>query len=74
MQRIRVLGTKPSFKRYFRAFSSEIEQQNTTTDVPVGGYAKAFNKFDNIKTEEPPKLQTFASLLRNSKFIDVSCM
>lgn len=71
IQRFRVLGRKTLFKKYLRVFSSETEQQSTT-DAPVGGYAKAFDKFENIKTEEAPKLQTFASLLRNSKFIDVS--
>lgn len=73
IQRIRILGRKPLLKKYYRAFSSETEQQSTT-ETPVGGYAKAFDKFENIKTEEAPKLQTFASLLRNSKFIDVIYM
>ncbi|CAG9861536.1 unnamed protein product [Phyllotreta striolata] len=38
----------------------------------VGGYAKAFEKFENIKDQnenEPP--QNFASLLRNSRLIDL---
>lgn len=43
-------------------------------DSKVGGFAKAFQKHsDSLKeepTNEPPK--TFAALLRNSKFIDVS--
>lgn len=74
IQRIRILSRHPFLKKSIRAFSSETDQQSTITDVPVGGYAKAFDKFENIKTQEPPKLQSFATLLRNSKFIDVSAV
>lgn len=46
----------------------------TENDAKVqGGYAKAYDKFENLKGEaEDKKPETFASLLRSSKFIDVS--
>ncbi|CAG9137190.1 unnamed protein product [Plutella xylostella] len=38
----------------------------------MGGFAKAFDKHSNIlNTEEPEEKHTFASLLRNSKLIDL---
>lgn len=40
---------------------------------PPGGYAKAFEKFETLNAPVEEKPATFASLLRNSKFIDVSC-
>lgn len=55
-----------------RVFSTESEQPSTTDEAKIGGYAKAFDKFEQINTKEPQKPQTFATLLRNSKFIDVS--
>jgi hypothetical protein len=39
-----------------------------------GGFAQAFKRYTSppeIKTQTPEKEETFASLLRNSKFIDV---
>lgn len=39
---------------------------------PKGGFAKAFDKQAQILQQEPVENQTFASLLRNSKLIDVS--
>lgn len=35
-------------------------------------YADAFNKFEGLQTVPKGQPQTFASLLKNSKFIDVS--
>lgn len=73
LQRIRICSRKStSTQKYLRTFSSESDQQNSVTGEKMGGYAKAFDKFENFKTEEPQKLQTFPSLLRNSKFVDVS--
>lgn len=70
---LRIFTRRPIVTPYcLRAFSIESENVNTATDNKVGGYAKAFDKFEQINTEEPEKPQTFASLLRNSKFIDVS--
>ncbi|KAF5295874.1 hypothetical protein FQR65_LT10361 [Abscondita terminalis] len=44
-----------------------------TTDVPEkhGGFAKAYDKFDTFTSDPKPQPDTFASLLRNSKFIDL---
>lgn len=41
-------------------------------EVKTSGYAKAYEKFESIKDTPSAPSQTFASLLRNSKFIDVS--
>lgn len=51
-----------------KTFSTEGEKTN------VSGFAKAFEKFQDIKEEPKEKVEpaTFASLLKNSKFIDVS--
>ncbi|XP_032528984.2 small ribosomal subunit protein bS1m [Danaus plexippus] len=38
---------------------------------PKGGFAKAFDKQAQILQQEPVENQTFASLLRNSKLIDL---
>ncbi|KAJ3662943.1 hypothetical protein Zmor_007257 [Zophobas morio] len=54
-----------------RTLSSEASGEKPP-DSKLGGYAQAFEKFETLKTEEskePP--QTFASLLRNSKFVDL---
>jgi hypothetical protein len=40
----------------------------------LGGFAQAFERYTSppdIKTQTPKKEETFASLLRTSKFIDV---
>jgi len=52
-----------------RLLSSDVSQDSP--QPKIGGYAEAFKKFEGIN--EPPKEepQTFASLLKNSKFIDL---
>lgn len=47
----------------------------TDSSGSKGGFARAFDKYTAPATpEQPPEdNQTFASLLRNSKFVDVSC-
>ncbi|XP_044270732.1 28S ribosomal protein S28, mitochondrial [Tribolium madens] len=56
---------------YSRLLSTEISDEKPAETKP-GSYAQAFEKFEGLKdgksTEKP---QTFASLLRNSKFIDL---
>lgn len=43
------------------------------TKADGGGYAKAYEKFENIKDEKDKNTpQNFTSLLRNSRLIDVS--
>ncbi|OWR47718.1 hypothetical protein KGM_215793 [Danaus plexippus plexippus] len=47
---------------------------NSTENIdssPKGGFAKAFDKQAQILQQEPVENQTFASLLRNSKLIDL---
>lgn len=44
----------------------------SNTEETVSGYAKAFEKFEGLTEQPQEKPATFASLLRNSKFIDVS--
>lgn len=72
LNRLRILNRQSLItKTCLRTFSSETDNLNTTTEVKISGYAKAFDKFEQIKDEPPQKEATFASLLRNSKFIDV---
>ncbi|KAJ8949987.1 hypothetical protein NQ318_002396 [Aromia moschata] len=54
-------------------FSTDIteEKPHESLEVKPGGYAKAFEKFENIKDNESEQPQTFASLLKNSRFIDL---
>lgn len=65
----RILINKYSLNNY-RAFSNE------ETTASVGGYAKAFDKFEEMKVtpKETEQSETFASLLRRSKFIDVDTL
>uniref|UniRef100_A0A1Q3FBR2 Putative mitochondrial ribosomal protein mrps35 n=1 Tax=Culex tarsalis TaxID=7177 RepID=A0A1Q3FBR2_CULTA len=53
--------------------ASNGDPQESTPEAKLGGFAKAFEKHSAPQTEsvdaEPPK--TFASLLRNSKFMDL---
>lgn len=56
--------TNKCLQNVCRAYSAE-ETSN------VSGYAKAFEKFEELKEQPKEKPATFASLLRSSKFIDV---
>lgn len=64
----------------FRLFSNTIdintsaEQQTQTKSTSIkGGFAKAFEKQSQLaETQDTEQSYTFASLLRNSKLIDVS--
>ncbi|XP_017771161.1 PREDICTED: 28S ribosomal protein S28, mitochondrial [Nicrophorus vespilloides] len=47
------------------------QDANKTENEQVGGYAKAFEKFENINEEPKAAPKSFSSLLRNSKFIDM---
>ncbi|CAH1178992.1 unnamed protein product [Phaedon cochleariae] len=55
-----------------RKLSNDVNNE-ITEKVESGGFAKSYEKFENIKdhNKSPPAHQTFASLLKNSKFIDV---
>ncbi|KAH8401197.1 hypothetical protein KR009_003568 [Drosophila setifemur] len=59
------------------AAKTETPEATTPADIPAqdskGGFARAFNKYTAPATpEQPPEdNQTFASLLRNSKFVDL---
>lgn len=54
-----------------RSLTTEISDEKPAETKP-GGYAQAFEKFESLKdTKSKAVPQTFASLLRNSKFIDV---
>lgn len=56
--------------RCFQNTSNEISQNEIVSEKR--GFAKSFEKQSQILQEEPVIHQTFASLLRNSKLIDVS--
>lgn len=60
------------FKDVCRCLSSELPSDNNP-DNKTSGYAKAFTKFDTLKEEPKDAPKTFAALLRQSKFVDVSC-
>lgn len=62
-----------------RNFSGKIDSEGETNnsevdgDKKVGSFAKAFEKFSQPEPEKQPEApQSFAKLLRNSKFVDVS--
>lgn len=68
--KIKHISQNSSWTCYQRLCSSNTPDQTSTYQ---GGYAKAFDKFETIKEpQEAP--QTFAALLRNSKFVDVCVM
>lgn len=54
--------------------NSEEQQQESESSTSKGGFARAFEKYTAPPTpaETPVDNQSFASLLRQSKFIDVS--
>ncbi|KAG5867453.1 hypothetical protein JTB14_018389 [Gonioctena quinquepunctata] len=55
-----------------RMFFSSESNVETPVKVEPGGYAKAYEKFETIKEDTNKTApQTFATLLRNSKFIDL---
>ncbi|KAK4872781.1 hypothetical protein RN001_014810 [Aquatica leii] len=54
-----------TFQRYL---STESPPENVEKQ---SGFAKAFEKFDHLNVEPTPQPETFTSLLRNSKFIDI---
>lgn len=55
---------------------AQIEMKNNTkaseTKVKLSGFAQSYEKFSSIDKKEPEIPQTFASLIRHSKFVDVS--
>lgn len=63
---------KPLLVHINRNFCEKIEVQPTSDGK--GGFAQAYDKHTaDLKEPEPKKdIRTFATLLRNSKFIDVS--
>ncbi|XP_057334419.1 28S ribosomal protein S28, mitochondrial [Microplitis mediator] len=48
-----------------------IDTSDSKDDNKLGGFAKAFDKFNQPEPEKIVEEKTFASLLRNSKFIDL---
>ncbi|KAJ8968766.1 hypothetical protein NQ314_002115 [Rhamnusium bicolor] len=58
-----------SYKIGSLLYSGDTNQENI--EVKSGGYAKAFKKFENIKEDSTETPQTFAYLLRHSKFVDL---
>lgn len=41
------------------------------TEIRLSGFAESFERFSHIDDKEPETPQTFASLIRHSKFVDV---
>lgn len=46
-------------------------EKSSEQNVVQGGFAKAYEKFQDINAPIKEVPQTFASLLKNSKFVDV---
>ncbi|XP_072385747.1 small ribosomal subunit protein bS1m [Diabrotica undecimpunctata] len=53
-----------------RSCSTNVKSETPVTSTS-GGYAQAFQKFETIKNPEDKTPQAFASLLRNSRLIDL---
>ncbi|XP_032671109.1 28S ribosomal protein S28, mitochondrial [Odontomachus brunneus] len=53
----------------------QVETKNNTeasgTKVKLSGFAQSYEKFSSINKKEPEIPQTFASLIRHSKFVDL---
>lgn len=60
--------------KLFNADTAGVEDAPKAEDETskVGGFAKYYEKQSQLFQEEPEQKQTFASLLRNSKLMDVS--
>ncbi|KAL3266548.1 hypothetical protein HHI36_010716 [Cryptolaemus montrouzieri] len=57
------------FKSQYKRFLSETVVSNTTEKQ--SGFAKSYEKFDDLNKETPQPSVTFENLLRNSRFIDM---
>lgn len=58
---------------WLEVYSSKQYSSTQATEPPKSStYADAFNKFEELQAIPKEQPQTFASLLKNSKFIDVS--
>lgn len=44
------------------------------SETKLSGFAQSYEKFSHIDDKKPEVPQTFASLLRNSKFVDASTL
>ncbi|XP_030752885.1 28S ribosomal protein S28, mitochondrial [Sitophilus oryzae] len=58
-----------NYNQYNRLLSVDAIEGKETNNV--GGYAESFKKFETINETPKEAPQTFASLLKNSKFIDL---
>ncbi|EFN76514.1 28S ribosomal protein S28, mitochondrial [Harpegnathos saltator] len=48
------------------------EAKASETEIKLGGFAQSYKKFSHIGEEKKPEIpQTFASLIRHSKFVDL---
>lgn len=52
--------------------TKENARETTEPDVKLSGFAQSYEKFSHIDDKKPETPQTFASLIRNSKFVDVN--
>lgn len=50
--------------------------ETSESEAKLSGFARSYKKFSHINDKKPKTAQTFASLIRNSKFVDVniSCL
>jgi len=61
-------------KTSLKPYSSDVKQEGKNEGSKLSGFAKSFIKHETLDLPKPTKApeENFASLLRNSKFIDVS--
>lgn len=51
---------------------TETKGSTEESETKLSGFAQSYEKFSHIDSKKPETPQTFASLIRNSKFVDVN--
>lgn len=59
-------------KKETQAETKENTKTTTEPEKRLSGFAQSFEKFSHIDAQVPETPKTFASLIRNSKFVDVN--
>lgn len=69
-----ILNRNPTLRCLVKHYSQDTPtSQDATSDQSTkSGFAKAFDKFENVGNKHKEKPQSFKELLMNSKFVDVS--
>lgn len=59
-------------KKETQAETKENTETTTGPEKKLSGFAQSYEKFSHINDKVPETPKTFASLIRNSKFVDVN--